>query len=118
MGVFQPALHANQCQRVGIEFLEDRDCLRDPVSADPAGHPARRHVASIPAAHHPPADIQSWCHWKGAEEESTGYPIDHSDGGEDDDLEEHARWHEQLAARGRNPRSPYFSPRTAVKVTC
>ena len=27
--------------------------------------------------------------------------------GEDDDLEEHARWHEQLAAQGRNPKSPW-----------
>ncbi len=71
-------------------------------------HPARKHVDSVPKSAHPPADIQSWCHWKDAEEEAVGYPIDHTDGGEDDDLEEHARWHEQLAAKGRNPSSPWI----------
>lgn len=52
-------------------------------------------------------DIESWCHWKDSSEEKLGYPIDHSDGGEDDDLEEHARWAQQLEAMGRNTRSPW-----------
>ena len=70
-------------------------------------HPARKHVASVPKSKNPPIDIESWCHWKNPDEENLGYPIDHSDGGEDDDLEEHARWAKQLEAMGRNPRSPW-----------
>lgn len=71
------------------------------------GHPARKHVAEIPKSKNAPVDIESWCHWKNPSEEKLGYPIDHSDGGEDDDLEEHARWAKQLEAMGRNPRSPW-----------
>ena len=70
-------------------------------------HPARKHVSSVPRTKSPPVDIESWCHWKDAAEEEIGYPIDHSDGGEDDDLEEHARWAEQLKSMGRNPGSPW-----------
>lgn len=70
-------------------------------------HPAREHVAAVPRSKNPPIDIESWCHWKDPAEEKRGYPIDHSDGGEDDDLEEHARWAAQLQAMGRNPRSPW-----------
>ena len=73
-----------------------------------ADHPARRHVAEVPRTKTPPGDIQSWCHWIDPQEESFGYPIDHTDGGEDDDLEEHARWHQQLSAMGRNPKSPWI----------
>src|SRR5205085_5328133 len=32
---------------------------------------------------------------------------DQTKGGEDDDLEEHARWQEKLAALSRNPKSPW-----------
>lgn len=71
------------------------------------GHPARKHVAKIPKSKTAPVAIESWCHWKDPVEEKLGYPIDHSDGGEDDDLEEHARWAKQLEAMGRNPRSPW-----------
>ena len=70
-------------------------------------HPARKHVATVPKTKNAPVDIESWCHWKDPSEEKLGYPIDHSDGGEDDDLEEHARWAKQLEAMGRNPGSPW-----------
>ncbi|NIP98441.1 MAG: nicotinamidase, partial [Akkermansiaceae bacterium] len=40
-------------------------------------------------------------------EEKAGYPIDHSDGGEDDDPVEHAEWARKLEAMGRNPRAPW-----------
>lgn len=70
-------------------------------------HPARKNVATVPKAKNAPVDIELWCHWKDPAEENLGYPIDHSDGGEDDDLEEHRRWAAQLTAMGRNPGSPW-----------
>lgn len=69
--------------------------------------PARKRVASVPKTKSPPQDIKDWCYWIDDGEEKIGYPIDASDGGEDDDLEEHERWAKQLAAMGRNPRSPW-----------
>lgn len=40
-------------------------------------------------------------------EEQGKYPIDQSDGGEDDDPVEHARWAAELKAKGLNPRAPW-----------
>ena len=37
---------------------------------------------------------------------SAVYPIDQADGGEDDDLAEHAAWAKELEAKGLNPRAP------------
>ena len=81
-----------------------------------ADHPARKHVATIPKTKNAPIDIESWCHWKNPDEEKIGYPIDHSDGGEDDDLEEHARWAKQLEAMGRNPGSPWKRQVATIEI--
>jgi len=70
-------------------------------------HPARKRAQATPAAAVQPKAIENWCHWIDPVEESQGYPIDHSDGGEDDDPAEHAAWAERLAKLGRNPRSPW-----------
>lgn len=70
-------------------------------------HPARKRAQATPPTAVQPKDIQNWCHWIDQVEESQGYPIDHSDGGEDDDPEEHAAWAEYLTKLGRNPRSPW-----------
>ena len=70
-----------------------------------AGHPARLRVKSVPAAK-TPDDINSWCHSIPGEELST-YPIDQSDGGEDDTPLEHETWAAKLAAKGLNPRAPW-----------
>ena len=79
-------------------------------------HPARKHVATVPPTKQPPKDIESWCHWKNPNEETIGYPIDHSDGGEDDDLEEHARWAKQLESMGRNPRAPWKRQVATIEI--
>lgn len=71
------------------------------------GHPARLRAVEAPAAPSVPEGIEAWCHWKDETEESTGYPIDHSDGGEDDEPEALAAWHRELEAQGRNPGSPW-----------
>ena len=42
-------------------------------------------------------------------EEKGDYPIDQSDGGEDDDLGEHRDWAAKLIGLGRNPRAPWKS---------
>lgn len=79
-------------------------------------HPARKNVANVPRTKSPPNDIENWCHWKNEHEEQLGYPIDHSDGGEDDDLEEHQRWAEQLASIGRNPKSPWIRQTADIEI--
>ncbi|MFO0911875.1 MAG: ThuA domain-containing protein [Pirellulales bacterium] len=70
-------------------------------------HPARLKAQRVPRAATLPDQIEQWCHWKDPNEEQVGYPIDHTDGGEDDDMNEHWRWHEVLAAAGRKPGSPW-----------
>jgi nicotinamidase-related amidase/type 1 glutamine amidotransferase len=69
-------------------------------------HPARQRARSAPAADNLPEDIGRWCHQIPAEKQGV-YPIDQSDGGEDDDPEQRARWHAELTAKGRNPRAPW-----------
>ncbi len=77
------------------------DCL-------PAYHenPARLRALQTPVASNPPIGINQWCSRIPAEEQAD-YPIDQSDGGEDDDPVEHAAWAEQLRLRGRNPALPW-----------
>jgi len=69
-------------------------------------HPARRRAIEAPKAGNHPPEITSWCS-KIPSEEKGVYPIDQSDGGEDDDPEEHAAWAEKLKAMGRNPGRPW-----------
>ena len=70
-------------------------------------HPSRQRALNAPKAKDYPKDIENWCNWIDKAEEQQGYPIDHSDGGEDDDLLEHAAWAKHLSEIGRNPRSPW-----------
>ncbi|MCS7467699.1 isochorismatase family protein [Stieleria sp. ICT_E10.1] len=69
-------------------------------------HPARVRVSAIATAASMPADIASWCD-QIPSEEAAAYPIDQSEGGEDDDADDHRQWAERLAASGRNPRAPW-----------
>lgn len=71
-------------------------------------HPGRKLAISAPKAKTLPADIAEWCRQIPAEEKGK-YPIDQTDGGEDDDLDEHKAWHEKLASLGRNPKAPWKS---------
>ncbi|MGI9242239.1 MAG: ThuA domain-containing protein [Verrucomicrobiales bacterium] len=70
-------------------------------------HPARQRVLDTPVAASLPEGIRSWLDWIDAAEEAAGYPIDHSDGGEDDDPQEHAEWAKELEEMGKNPRAPW-----------
>ncbi len=71
-----------------------------------AGHPARKRAQAAPPAANLPEGIGAWCRHI-PEEERGKYPIDQSDGGEDDDLTEHAAWAAKLTAMGRNPQAPW-----------
>jgi len=69
-------------------------------------HPGRKLAMSAPKAANLPADISQWCRVIPSEEKGI-YPIDQTQGGEDDDLAEHEIWQSKLAALGRNPKSPW-----------
>jgi nicotinamidase-related amidase/type 1 glutamine amidotransferase len=78
-------------------------------------HPARLAALKTPRSKHLPKDIADWCKRIPAEEKGV-YPIDQSDGGEDDDLAEHRQWAEKLQKMGRNPRAPWKSQIDVLKI--
>ncbi|MCC7418983.1 MAG: ThuA domain-containing protein [Planctomycetaceae bacterium] len=78
-------------------------------------HAARKRAQAVPKAGKFPEEIAKWC-YKIPEEEKGKYPIDQSDGGEDDDLEEHRQWAEKLTALGRNPRAPWKSQTALLTI--
>jgi len=79
------------------------------------GHPARERAKSAPKVANLPADIGTWCKSIPAEELGR-YPIDQSDGGEDDDPVEHAKWADELKAKGVNPRAPWTRQYDVLKI--
>jgi nicotinamidase-related amidase/type 1 glutamine amidotransferase len=78
-------------------------------------HPARQRAVKAPRAKELPKDIGKWCHKIPAEEKGK-YPIDQSDGGEDDDPAEHKKWAEKLKGMGRNPRAPWKAQIDTLKI--
>ncbi len=78
-------------------------------------HPARQNAVKTPRSRHLPKDIGSWCKRIPAEEKGV-YPIDQSDGGEDDDPVEHRGWAEKLQKMGRNPKAPWKSQIDVLKI--
>lgn len=78
-------------------------------------HPARQNAIKTPRSAHLPKDIGSWCNRIPAEEKGT-YPIDQSDGGEDDEPAEHRAWAEKLQRMGRNPRAPWKAQIDVLKI--
>jgi len=78
-------------------------------------HPARKCAQAAPRAKNLPKDIDQWSNKIPAEEKGK-YPIDQSDGGEDDDPSEHAQWAASLKAKGLNPRAPWKAQYAALKI--
>ena len=78
-------------------------------------HPARKHAVDTPRSKALPAAIGTWC-YKIPNEEKGVYPIDQTDGGEDDDPAEHKAWAEKLAGMGRNPKAPWKSQTDALAI--
>jgi len=80
-----------------------------------AEHPARKRVLALPAAKAPLPGIDGWVS-RLTSEVGAQYPVDQSDGGEDDDSAEHAAWAEKLAAMGRNPGMPWKSQSPLIEI--
>lgn len=70
------------------------------------GTPARELAKTATSAARLPDKIGEWCKQIPAEEMAV-YPLDQSDGGEDDDPTEHAAWAKELEAKGLNPKAPW-----------
>ncbi|MFO0821304.1 MAG: ThuA domain-containing protein [Pirellulales bacterium] len=101
---FGPRLNAviQRTRELGVTIIHSpSDCM--PAYAT---HPARLRAQGTPPAANPPPDMELWCSTIPAEERAA-YPIDQSDGGEDDDPREHAQWAEKLKQLGRNPNMPW-----------
>ena len=78
-------------------------------------HPARRRAIEVPAADNQPPDIEAWCSAIPSEEQAA-YPIDQSDGGEDDDRAVHAKWARKLTELGRNPNMPWQRQNEGITI--
>jgi nicotinamidase-related amidase len=77
--------------------------------------PMRHRAKSAPRAKNLPKDIGTWCKSIPAEEKGR-YPIDQSDGGEDDEPAEHAKWVAELTSLGRDPKAPWKSQIDVLKM--
>lgn len=86
------------------------DCMATYVD-----HPARKRAINTPKAAKLPAEIGKWCSIIPSEE-AAAYPIDQSDGGEDDDPAEHAEWAAKLKSQGRNPKLPWKAQHPAIEI--
>ncbi|MCX6855017.1 MAG: isochorismatase family protein [Verrucomicrobia bacterium] len=71
------------------------------------GTPARERAKSTPTATRLPDKISDWCKQIPSEERAI-YPLDQSDGGNDDEPEKHAAWVKVLEGQGRNPKGPWL----------
>lgn len=79
------------------------------------GTPARERAKTAPTAARLPDKIGEWCKQIPAEERAV-YPIDQSDGGEDDDPAEHAAWAKELTAKGLNPKAPWTKQIDVLRI--
>lgn len=77
--------------------------------------PARERAKSAPAAARLPDKIGEWCKQIPTEEMAV-YPLDQTDGGEDDDLTEHAKWAAELTAKGLNPKAPWTKQIDTLRI--
>jgi nicotinamidase-related amidase len=78
------------------------------------GNPARIRAQQVPKNNLPP-NIASW-NCKITQEEAGVYPLDQSDGGEDDDPIEHQQWAQKLKALGRDPGLPWKTQNPALTI--
>ena len=78
-------------------------------------HPARRRAVAAPRVVQLPDDIRSWCS-RIPQEEQAVYPLDQSDGGDDDDPAEHAEWTTKLKRMGRNPNTPWLRQSELITI--
>ncbi len=79
------------------------------------GTPARERAKSALTAARLPDKIGEWCKQIPAEEMAV-YPLDQTDGGEDDDPAEHAAWAKELEAKGLNPKAPWTKQIDTLRI--
>ncbi len=79
------------------------------------GTPARERAKTAPAAARLPDKIAEWCKQIPAEEMAV-YPLDQTDGGEDDDPVEHAAWAKELTAKRLNPKAPWTKQIDVLRI--
>ena len=91
--------------------------IHSPSDCMPAyeAHPARQRAIRVPHDKSGPKDVAYWCS-QIPTEELAEYPIDQSDGGEDDDPTEHATWAAELTALGRNPGMPWKMQSPLIEI--
>ena len=77
--------------------------------------PGRERAKAAPTAATLPSKIGDWCRVIPAEEKAK-YPIDQTDGGEDDDPAEHAAWAAELKAKGLNPKAPWTKQIDVLRI--
>lgn len=78
-------------------------------------HPGRSLALQTPKANNLPPLISKWCYKIPAEEQSL-YPLDQSDGGNDDDPEQKRLWQEELISQGLKPMSPWKSEHPGLDI--
>ena len=110
---FAPRLNdvVTEARKRGVTIIHSPSDCMDAY----ADHPARKRAINATKADFQPHDIGSWCSVIPAEERGV-YPIDQSDGGEDDDPDEHAKWAAELTEMGRNPKSPWKEQTKLIKI--
>lgn len=79
------------------------------------GTAARERAKTAPQAARLPNRIGEWCKQIPTEEMQL-YPLDQSDGGEDDDPVEHAAWAKELEAKGLNPKAPWTKQIDTLRI--
>ena len=110
---FAPILNKvlNEARNRGATIIHSPSDCMDAYS----DHPARQRAIAMPQAEYTPHDVAAWCSVIPAEERGV-YPIDQSDGGEDDDPAEHAKWRAKLESLGRNPNTPWKKQTELIKI--
>ncbi|MCE9606449.1 MAG: nicotinamidase [Planctomycetia bacterium] len=110
---FGPRLNAvvHRSRELGMTIIHaPSDCM--PAYAE---HPARARAIAAPKSAVLPPDVARWCSIVPSERQAV-YPLDQSDGGEDDDPQEHAEWAAKLTALGRNPKMPWKRQSDMIKI--
>ncbi len=96
--------------RGGIIIHAPSDCI--PFYAQ---HPARKRAQEVAISPETPQSIVPWCD-QIESEVAIGYPVDQSDGGEDDDAVEHLQWAERLSGMGRDPKRPWVRQIETIEI--
>lgn len=127
MSEFLPRLN----RLLQVARLDGATIVHSPSDCMPAyeDHPARKSAIQALADYSKsaggtatlPPDINAWVSLTTAERDAfqTGaarYPLDQSDGGEDDEPQEHANWAKKLHSEGRNPAMPWKRQSSSIEI--